>query len=670
MGMAAGQARLLSITSRMSDNELRAQIINNQKMRLATQSSQVSEAYTTALNNAQMMFTNYDADNNATYQQLTFNALTAFNPYNNQYALSNASGQVLVSEKDATNYKAANGDLNKFLGYYGLEKTTTYFDNLSEYANADGTIPYSTGEKDNDGNMILANSGYTAEMLQAAYEGTDGHQGYNTTIASEQYYEYSTALSKFNETYTAWSATIATNMSNYLAGTLKGNGKDLNTIKQDINNASDINTMKNVLTDLSAFVTEAEKLSLGTTNTRNYFDNLQGDITLALTGERAYTAANNMVTFTGDTHNGTLSFGANAEGDANPDFQIEKTTPYYPPEYDEEGNKIKDGYWGTPSYSVLAYNDDTETMETLSSSEYTMTRNADGTITLTYGTGDDQTKITGLPNYLDGTGSETYTITQKVPLTLDNMKYTANSVISSLSSSIYQVWNPALKEFAKTEGPEYDNYIDAAKNLEKVIFGSSGYVSEAEYPNLVDVSWLLKNMNEAQTNKFMPILDVIMLDNIMNTYGEPKYSWIDTSEVTDSYNENGDAKAQWYTNLFNRMQSGGYQVLQDGLASSTEWIEFALESGLVTLEQVDSKYNWNTLMYSSCSDITEQTDSTAITIAEAEYNAAMNKIENKDKMYDLELKNIDTEHNSLQTEYDSIKTAIDKNIERTFKIYS
>ena len=39
-------------------------------------------------------------------------------------------------------------------------------------------------------------------------------------------------------------------------------------------------------------------------------------------------------------------------------------------------------------------------------------------------------------------------------------------------------------------------------------------------------------------------------------------------------------------------------------------------------------------------------------------------------MYDLELKNIDTEHNSLQTEYDSIKTAIDKNIERTFKIYS
>lgn len=670
MGMAAGQARLLSITSRMSDNELRAQMINNEKMRLATKSSQVSEAYTTALNDAQMMFTNYDADNNATYQQLTFNALTAYNPYNNQYAISNASGQVLVSEKDATNYKAANGDLNKFLGYYGLENTTTYFDNLNEYANADGTIPYSTGEKDDDGNMILANTGYTAEMLKAAYEGTNGHQGYNTTVASEQYYQYTTSLSKFNEAYTNWSATIATNMSNYLSGTLKGNGKDLNTIKQDINNAGDINSMKTVLTNLSAFVTEAEKLSLGTTTTKNYFENLQGDITLALTGERTYTADNNMVTFSGDTHNGTLSFGGNAEGDANPDFTIEKTTPYYPPEYDEEGNKIKDGYWGTPSYSVSAYDDDNETMQKLSSSEYTMTRNSDGTISLTYGTGDNQTKITGLPNYLDGTGSDSYTITQKSPLNLDNMKYTANSVISSLASSIYQVWNPSLSEFAKTEGPEYDTYIEAAKNLESVLFGSNGYVKEKEYPNLVDVSWLLTNMNDTQKNSFMPILDVIMLDNVMNTYGEIKYAWIDTSNATDSYNENGDAKAQWYTNLFNRMQSGGYQVLQDGLASSNEWMEFAFESGLVTLEQVDSKFNWNTLMYSSCSDITEQTNDTAITIAEAEYNAAMNKIENKDKMYDLELKNIDTEHNSLQTEYDSIKTAIDKNIERTFKIYS
>lgn len=320
MGMAAGQARLLSITSRMSDNELRAQIINNEKMRLATKSSQVSEAYTTALNDAQMMFTNYDADNNATYQQLTFNALTAYNPYNNQYAISNASGQVLVSETDATNYKAANGDLNKFLGYYGLEYSTTYFDNLNKYANSDETIPFSTGEKDNDGNMILANTGYTAEMLKAAYEGTDGHLGYNAVKASTDYYNYTSALTNFNEAYTAYTATISTQMENVLNGTIQGNGKTLDVIKNDLDsaaNAKDINAMKNVFTNLSAFVTEAAKLSLPDDTSKKYFQNLQNDIELACNGKTEYTEADNFIQFTGDKDNGTISIGTGED----PDYQ-------------------------------------------------------------------------------------------------------------------------------------------------------------------------------------------------------------------------------------------------------------------------------------------------------------------------------------------------------------
>ncbi|MDR1327913.1 MAG: hypothetical protein LBJ74_05860, partial [Heliobacteriaceae bacterium] len=164
--------------------------------------------------------------------------------------------------------------------------------------------------------------------------------------------------------------------------------------------------------------------------------------------------------------------------------------------------------------------------------------------------------------------------------------------------------------------------------------------------------------------KFQPVLDVDIIDKIFNTYGEPVYAWIDKDDK-----ENGEKKAEWYTNLFNRMKEG-YQVLEDGLAASPQWIKYALESGLVVMEQVDKNKVWNKFTYSNCSDITEQTDQLAVTKAEAEYKRSMNKIETKDKQYDLELKNIDTEHNSLQTEYDSIKAAIDKNIERNFKMYS
>ena len=49
MGMSAGQARLLSITGRLTDNELRSQIITNSKLRLASKSSDASSEYMDAL---------------------------------------------------------------------------------------------------------------------------------------------------------------------------------------------------------------------------------------------------------------------------------------------------------------------------------------------------------------------------------------------------------------------------------------------------------------------------------------------------------------------------------------------------------------------------------------------------------------------------------------------
>ena len=99
MGLAASQARLLSITSRLSDNELRTQLINNSKMRLATESSRVSEDYINALNSATMMMTNYDVNGNETTQALTFNALTAYSPSNNQYGLVDTTpGRIIVSD--------------------------------------------------------------------------------------------------------------------------------------------------------------------------------------------------------------------------------------------------------------------------------------------------------------------------------------------------------------------------------------------------------------------------------------------------------------------------------------------------------------------------------------------------------------------------------------------
>jgi hypothetical protein len=48
----------------------------------------------------------------------------------------------------------------------------------------------------------------------------------------------------------------------------------------------------------------------------------------------------------------------------------------------------------------------------------------------------------------------------------------------------------------------------------------------------------------------------------------------------------------------------------------------------------------------------------------------MNKIQAKDKQYDIQLKNIDTEHEALKQEYETIKDVINKNVERNFKLFT
>ena len=64
MGMAAGQARLLSITARINHNELRAQQITNAKLRLSDSTQAASDEYIKALNDTQLQFISYDASGN------------------------------------------------------------------------------------------------------------------------------------------------------------------------------------------------------------------------------------------------------------------------------------------------------------------------------------------------------------------------------------------------------------------------------------------------------------------------------------------------------------------------------------------------------------------------------------------------------------------------------
>ena len=171
--------------------------------------------------------------------------------------------------------------------------------------------------------------------------------------------------------------------------------------------------------------------------------------------------------------------------------------------------------------------------------------------------------------------------------------------------------------------------------------------------------------------------------------------------IEDTYTYSDESKAQWYTNLWYRLNGessdkstagengSNYAIMNSKLGSSSDWLKDALTQGIVTLEVASNKdatndipdmnnplsvnlrgISWTTTIYSSVSDITQQDDNAAIAKAEAEYNKKNNEISAKDKKYENKIKTLDTEHTSLQTEYESVQSAMNKNIDRSYKTFS
>lgn len=726
MGMAASQARLLSITSRMSDNELRSQLINNAKMRLTTDSSKASEKYLAALNEAQMMFSNYDTAGNSQYQQLTFSNLTSYSAYNNQYGLVNKSGQLLVSENDASKYTEAldkakadpdvdvndpdsvnSKALEEFLKSYGLEKTTTYFDN-SEITSIDPNI-----RKIYEGDMEFE-YGVDAKGMPKADRISGIHYGYDESLKTKDYGIYQSLLDDYSSAKQNWKAVSKQAEQAYVKNLYS------NTAKADY---------EKVYQDVIEWSNSLEP---------QYDEN--GNITGYKVGDNVYDVgtevdkAKNFLGYMKEFYKNVGSKWLDKDGVNKPFhdtmqwyFSLESQMNSGNPTYSTPTQAyVRDGYTPTLTavYKKDANNNDTNEIDyyvyTISTADQVNYPTSDTVYPDQKWTDADGNEITVPVKEIKEQKISEEEFVQSVA---DMYRFFQSEVLSQLDpedEEFRQIYidqagkNKTGKEKTDAEiqaEKKYDNaftnYKNASKNLSLFIFGKD--VGSASYDKLDDMEWILygdwvdkNDPKKGRTNNpagpttaidtseggitydltfkipnsledkdlpyranFQVVKDIYLSEKMIEKFGAPKYTWIDKNNP----DENAEKKAEWYTNLFNRMNEGGYQALETGLAHSSEWIKFALESGLVSMEQVDVKKQWVSTMYSNCSNITESQVDVDITVAEAEYNKTMNEIEAKDKRYDIELKNIDTEHQSLQTEYETIKSVIDKNVERNFKMF-
>lgn len=724
MGMAASQARLLSITSRMSDNELRSQLINNAKMRLTTDSSKASEKYLAALNEAQMMFSNYDTAGNSQYQQLTFSNLTSYSAYNNQYGLVNKSGQLLVSENDASKYTEAldkakadpdvdvndpdsvnSKALEEFLKSYGLEKTTTYFDN-SEITSIDPNI-----RKIYEGDMEFE-YGVDAKGMPKADRISGIHYGYDESLKTKDYGIYKSLLDDYSSAKQNWKAVSKQAEQAYVKN-LSSTGGDYEKVYQDViewSNSLEPQYDKNgnitgykVGNEVHTVGTEVDKAKLFLSYMEQFYTNV-GSKWLDKDGVNK-------------PFHDTMEWYFSLESlmnSGNPTYST-PTQAY-----------VRDGYTPTLTavYKKDANNNDTNEIDyyvyTISTADQVNYPTSDTVYPDQKWTDADGNEITVPVKEIQEQKISEEEFVQSVA---DMYRFFQSEVLSQLNPEDPTFRAMYVQQAGKNKtgdekttaenqaGEKYDkalkNYKEASEKLSLFIFGKD--VGSASYDKLDDMEWILygdyvdsTDPSKGRTNNpagpttaidtseggitydltfkipnsledkdlpyranFQVVKDIYLSEKMIEEFGAPKYTWIDKNNP----DENAEKKAEWYTNLFNRMNEGGYQALETGLAHSSEWIKFALESGLVSMEQVDVKKQWVSTMYSNCSNITESQVDVDITVAEAEYNKTMNEIEAKDKRYDIELKNIDTEHQSLQTEYETIKSVIDKNVERNFKMF-
>lgn len=171
----------------------------------------------------------------------------------------------------------------------------------------------------------------------------------------------------------------------------------------------------------------------------------------------------------------------------------------------------------------------------------------------------------------------------------------------------------------------------------------------AQYMEGIDTSSYEVNDKKSNSNLIDDMFTFTMVENV------------------ETSGENRLIAAFWDT-MFNQICTKGWT--ENDNVNNQAYLQESLKNGnlyISTLADDGFYYQGN---YATHSYIQEVADEESIAQAEAEYNREKAKINNKENILDLKMKNLDTEISSLTTEYDTVKSVISKNIEKGFKRYS
>ncbi|MBO6088567.1 hypothetical protein J6P92_09545 [bacterium] len=655
MGMSASQARLLSITSRLTNNEFRAQTITNSKLRLADESTAAGRVYMDALRSNKLMLMNYDEQGYASTTALTAAAIYDYAPMKNQYSLINTAGKILVSALDAKNYNETD-NLGDFLERYDLVYKMDTSTNITEIPNPE----YEQWEKDKEADKP---------------DKTD-----------PVYWDTTTTTTKGHDLYDqfVWGTRVcfAAGMS-YLLDKL---GKPAMEVKDSKGNiVSKISPSYNFTIydkgDTTSGITEGRDDVYMCWCYKHIFDHLLP--------EGSYTSS------TGQTFNVYESSGGGAYNyewlTANPNNNVhahwwqntvgaDDYGEYYDDALELADAAANNGYECCDDSTFTAASSDIEKLM----SDY----NVDGSKKSL------QQKIVDLDCLYDVLYKDVIGLPVVNPTAADYEKYIDYSGSALSEVKIAQILYDAIMHFmehdlkgieteSETEEDVFkeDEYEEDIKEWEekwkdappKTITAEEESVSTIILRDQEKSQWYTNLWNAMNGSTTSNTVDPVNFDNdirFIQTIPDDirgEYRFIVESKPKDTRTVN-------------------YELFDSNLFGSEDWLKFALEHGIVSMVQAqyynpdenDNKapnasadgFKWKPIVYTSAPDIIAQDNETEIAKAETTYKRKLRDIKAQDGKFDQDLKKLDVEHNALQTEYESIKNVIAKNVERSFKAFS
>jgi hypothetical protein len=150
---------------------------------------------------------------------------------------------------------------------------------------------------------------------------------------------------------------------------------------------------------------------------------------------------------------------------------------------------------------------------------------------------------------------------------------------------------------------------------------------------------------------------------------DPSFNYV----IKNIYNEDAyDTKtlfyADFYNALYNNLCMNGWTTTTQDL-SDMQYLQHALKNGQLFISSLNDEGYYYQGEYTRNGHIVEVTDEDLIARATADFTRIKSKLNYKEEVLEIDMKNLDMEIAALSAEYDSIKGILSKNTEKSFNMF-